>query len=228
MLADDGKQAILAIVCDGIGGGKAGDVASKLACEYMRTKFQEANLHMRSKTYINQWLTEAIQGANEVILTQAKRCESQHGMGTTMVGILRVDAQTYVFNVGDSRTYGIYDDEMITLTEDHSYVADLLKHGEISYEQAKHHPRRNVITNALGIWSTFRIDINKIKENYTSLLICSDGLHGYVNEAFIQDVLVSKKSCEEKVTLLIDASLQAGGLDNVSVIVIDKEKGDNE
>ena len=227
-VVENDKQHILALVCDGIGGGKAGDVASKMASDYMRERFLQARLDNLSDTLIKHWLTSVIQGANDMIFTQAKQCESQRGMGTTLVGILRVDKTTYVFNVGDSRTYGVYGDDFICLTEDHSYVADLLKHGEISYEQAKHHPRRNVITNALGIWNTFRIDINKIKEDYTTLLICSDGLHGYVNEGFIQSVLKSKHTSEEKVNLLIEAALAAGGYDNVSVIVLDKEESDNE
>ena len=143
-------------------------------------------------------------------------------MGTTLVGILKCETTTYIFNVGDSRTYGLYADDFLALTEDHSYIADMLKRGELSEEEAAVHPNRNMLTNALGIWDTVRIDINKIKNDYKALLICSDGLHGYVSEAIIRDILESKRSVEDKVRMLIDKALLAGGYDNVSVIIVEQ------
>ena len=135
---------------------------------------------------------------------------------------------TYIFNAGDSRTYGLYQDDFLCLTEDHSYVADLLKRGEVSEEEAAKHPNRNVLINALGIWNSMRIDINKIKNDWCALLVCSDGLHGYVPEHNIQYVLQSNRNVKDKVDALIKLSLDAGGYDNVSVIVIEKEDGGNE
>ncbi|MCR1978423.1 serine/threonine-protein phosphatase, partial [[Clostridium] innocuum] len=124
--------------------------------------------------------------------------------------------------VGDSRTYGLYADDFLALTEDHSYIADMLKRGELSEEEAAVHPNRNMLTNALGIWDSVRIDINKIKNDYKALLICSDGLHGYVSEAIIREILESKRSVEDKVRMLIDKALLAGGYDNVSVIIVEQ------
>lgn len=216
------NHALLGVVCDGIGGGNAGDVASSMAIAHMKDSF----LHMKhcdNDFEVKRWLQKTIQEANDLVFTQSTRKIEQKGMGTTLVGVLKCGDTTYIFNVGDSRTYGLYDDDFLCLTEDHSYVADLLKRGEVSEEEAAVHPNRNVLINAIGIWNNIRIDINKIKNDYKVLLICSDGLHGYVREKIIQQELESEHSVEDKVNALIDKALQAGGYDNVSVIIIEKD-----
>lgn len=215
-------HALLAVVCDGIGGGLAGDVASHIAIDHMKESFLKMT-PCHNDVEVKHWLQNTIQEANDQIFLQSTKNEEQKGMGTTMVGILKYDASTYIFNVGDSRTYGLYKDDFLALTEDHSYVADMLKKGELSEAEAAVHPNRNMLTNALGIWNTVRIDINKIKNDYLSLLICSDGLHGYVSENTIRKILESNASVENKVQALIDQSLLAGGYDNVSVIIIEKD-----
>ena len=120
----------------------------------------------------------------------------------------------------------LFRSELICLTEDHSFVRDLLKAGEITEEEAKHHPNRNMLTNALGIWDHVKIDINKIKEGYRCLLICSDGLHGYVREEEILNIIEKENDVRHIVHELINASKSAGGYDNVSVIVLVHEGGD--
>ena len=117
-----------------------------------------------------------------MIFMQSAKKRSLKGMGTTLVGVLVCEQGTYIFNVGDSRTYGLYAKDFLCLTEDHSCIAALLKNGQITMEEAAKHPNRNVLTNALGIWDQVRIDIHKIKNDYQALLICSDGLHGYVHD----------------------------------------------
>lgn len=217
-------HAILGVVCDGIGGGNAGDVASKIAVDHMEKRFKYARLCDKSDLEVKHWLNEVIQEANDLIFTQAARNQNQKGMGTTIVGVLICSQATYIFNVGDSRTYGLYQDDFICLTEDHTYVADLLKRGEVSEEEAMIHPNRNVLINALGIWNRVRVDINKIKNEYVTILICSDGLHGYVHEDSISNILRDTSiQVDDKVKTLIKASLDAGGYDNVSVIVIEKD-----
>ena len=221
-LAENKEHAILGIVCDGIGGGRAGDVASKMAANHMKDRFLQSSFMGKGDFEIKQWLTGMICEANDLIFTQATKCEEYKGMGTTMVGVLHCNESTYVFNVGDSRTYGFYQDDFLCLTEDHSYVVDLLKSGKITMEQAMHHPNRNVLTNALGIWNHVRIDVNKIKENYDYLLICSDGLHGYVKEEKICEIVRSDCDLQAKTDLLIRSALEAGGYDNISVILLGK------
>lgn len=218
------EGALLAVVCDGIGGGNAGDVASKMAANHMKDCFVQMK-KCNGDIEVKRWLQKTIQGANDLIFTQATRNVAHKGMGTTLVGVLLCDASTYIFNVGDSRTYGLYEHDFLCLTEDHSYIADLLKRGEVSEEEARHHPNRNMLTNALGIWDNVRIDINKIKDDYCSLLVCSDGLHGYVSEDVLKDVVSNSENVEQKVNLLIQSALDAGGYDNVSVIMIEREGG---
>lgn len=214
----------IAIVCDGIGGGKAGDVASEMACDQMRNAFLK-NPTLKSDEDVKTWLYETIRLTNDLIFSQSSSVKSQNGMGTTMVGILVTKHHSYVFNIGDSRAYAMYDD-LICLTEDHNMLRDLIKAGKLSEKDAKTHPQRNVLTNALGIWNQVRVDIGRINDDYSQLLICSDGLHGYVSEPLIKKILLSESGMKEKVKNLIQASIQAGGYDNVSVILIDSKEGE--
>lgn len=226
-MVENDHHDVLAIVSDGIGGGRAGDVASKMAVSHLHDCFCHAN-SFTNDSDVRQWLKKTIQEANDLIFTQATRDIKQKGMGTTLVGTLLCAHETYIFNVGDSRMYGLYADDFLCLTEDHSYIADLLKKGEVSEEEAQHHPNRNVLTNALGIWNEVRIDICKIKRDFVSLLICSDGLHGYVEEQKIKAELETKKAVKDKVETLVQFALDAGGYDNVSVIVIEKDVSEDE
>lgn len=225
-IVEDAQHNMLAVVCDGIGGGKAGDVASHMASAHIKDRFQQKP-SLDCDVDVKRWLSKIIQEANDIIFMQASKSMSQKGMGTTCVGVFYMNESTYIFNVGDSRIYGLYDD-FICLTEDHSYVSDLVKAGEITEEEAKHHPNRNMLTNALGIWDTVKIDINKVSESYRYLLICSDGLHGYVSDEDISKTLVSNKDIRAKVYALVDLSKQAGGYDNVSVILLEREEYPHE
>lgn len=216
---------ILAIVCDGIGGGLAGDVASHMAVTHLKERFLRQE-PLQDDQAVKRWLNKVIQEANDLIFVQSAQSHEQKGMGTTCVGVLKNQQATYIFNVGDSRIYAVYDEDFICLTEDHSFVHDLLKAGEITEEEAMHHPNRNMLTNALGIWDHVKIDINKIHDDYQTLLICSDGLHGYVEECEIYNLLTSPKEIRKKVFDLIDLSKRAGGYDNVSVILIENEAGE--
>lgn len=222
-VVENGAHALMGIVCDGIGGGNGGDVASKMAVRHMQDSFKAFDISKKTDVEIKRWLLNTIKEANDLVYTEASSNPKLHGMGTTMVGVIQCEDAAYIFNAGDSRTYGLYEDDFICLTEDHSYVADLLKKGEVSEEEARNHPNRNVLTNAVGVWDNIRIDVNKINKDYRCLLICSDGLHGYVSETMIRRILESDFSLEKKVDLLIQAALDAGGFDNVSVILIEKE-----
>ncbi len=222
VIAESEAGNLLAVVCDGIGGGLAGDVASHMAVAHMKERFLQKNTFVDDLD-VKHWLKTTIQEANDLIFMQSTKSMTQKGMGTTCVGVLYTKHQTYIFNVGDSRIYGIYDQYFICLTEDHSFVQDLLKAGEITEEEAKTHPNRNMLTNALGIWDNVKIDINKIKDGYTYLLICSDGLHGYVKEEEIIRILHKKEDIRNLVYELINASKNAGGYDNVSVILLHED-----
>lgn len=223
LVVENAHHALLAVVCDGIGGGNAGDLASQMAVAHLQQCFENVDIQALKDIEVKHWLMDVIMEANDIIFTRAACHEDTVGMGTTMVGVIYCNQTTYVFNVGDSRTYGLFEDDFLCLTEDHTYIAELLKRGDISEEEAKTHPNRNMLTNAVGVWDQVKVDISKIKDDYLSLLICSDGLHGYVEEDLIQHILRSRHSTQAKVDMLIQAALDAGGYDNVSVIVLEQE-----
>ena len=117
--------------------------------------------------------------------------------------------------------------DLVCLTQDHNFMHELVASGSMSMEDALNHPKRNALTNALGIWDKVRIDVEVINPAYSLLMLCSDGLYGYVSEEVISEILTTTKSCEEKVNDLIQSSLNAGGFDNVSVILLTKEDESN-
>lgn len=223
--AQNDSNEFLAIICDGIGGGKAGDVASQLAISSLQQAFAQKPA-MASDVENQAWINEVVTNANALIYEESLTSRKKIGMGTTLVAALVHDDSTLVFHMGDSRVYGVYDQEMICLTEDHNLAADLIKSGEISEEEAMHHPKGKALTNALGIWSQFHVDINKVKQDYDYLLLCSDGLHGYIQEKIIKEVILSGTlTLQDKVQSLVNASIQAGGFDNITVILIEGKRG---
>ena len=184
------------------------------------------SIYLRGLDHENkEWIHALIYKANEAIYENSLTSRSRHGMGTTLVGILVSSFETYVFHLGDSRVYGMYGQEFVCLTEDHNLAADLIRSGEMNEEDAMLHPRAKALTNALGIWSQYRVDINKVKKGYNYLLLCSDGLYGYVNENVIYAILNSDKDVKEKVEELIAISNQNGGFDNITAIVIEDDGG---
>lgn len=210
----------MAIVCDGIGGGQAGDVASSLACEVFLEEFMK-NPILDEEDKVKNWILDVSSYCNDVIFEKSKTTKKYNGMGTTLVGALIHQNQTYIFNIGDSRAYAMYND-LVCLTQDHNFMHDLIARGEMTLEEAQNHPKRNALTNALGIWDRVRVDIEVINPAYSLLMLCSDGLYGYVHEEIMSEVLTSGQSCPEKVNQLIQYALDTGGFDNISVILVEK------
>ena len=213
-----------AVVCDGIGGGKAGDVASKIAVDVLKSEFLNRTCEL-DDCKNSEWIKQIVHKANEAIYTDSLTSKKKHGMGTTLVGVLITPEKTYVFHLGDSRMYGVYDTEFVCLTEDHNLAADLIRSNEMSEDEALHHPNAKALTNALGIWNKYRVDINIVKEDYDALLLCSDGLYGYVNEDIILNIIHSETKIEEKVHALIQVSNATGGFDNITAVLIERKGG---
>ncbi|MGN1277801.1 MAG: Stp1/IreP family PP2C-type Ser/Thr phosphatase [Floccifex sp.] len=214
----------LAVVCDGIGGNAGGEVASHIVVSTLRDAFLQAPAFQKDYE-VNQWIHHQLNKANDAIFKQSSQDLNLKGMGTTCVGIMITKTSSYIFNVGDSRIYADYSDGLIQMSEDHSVIAQLLREGKITLEQAKNHIQKNTLTNALGIWHLFRIDINKIQSNYKYILICSDGLHGYVEHEVIQNIVENPKfSIQDKVNHLMLEARLAGGLDNCTIILIESDR----
>lgn len=217
-LIDEKNNAILAVVCDGIGGHQAGDVASRLTCETLK-KYFDRNFDGRAEW----WLKNALKRVNKVVYEKGRSDPAFKGMGTTMVAAIITDDKLYVLNVGDSRAYVLSDgNQLVQISEDHSLVNDLVKKEGMDPEKARE-IGQHVITKAIGIWPTTDGDLFEVTDSFKSLMLCSDGLHNYVPAFEIVDVLSNKKlSGYEKCQKLVDSANDAGGFDNTTVVIVER------
>ena len=212
------NNATLAVVCDGIGGHQAGDVASRLACETLQIYFDD---HYENNP---EWfLKQALKRVNKVVYDKAQSDDAYKGMGTTMVCSIMTDKGLYVLNVGDSRAYVLTDkNQLVQLTEDHSLVNDLVKKEGMDEEKARE-LGQHVITKAIGIWPVTDGDIFEVTDSFKCLLLCSDGLHNYVPSFVINEILADEQlSGHEKCKKLVDKANEVGGFDNTTVVIVER------
>ncbi|ADV96602.1 MULTISPECIES: protein-serine/threonine phosphatase PrpC [Bacillus] len=215
-------EFILAVVADGMGGHLAGDVASKMAVKAMGEKWNEAETIPTAPSECEKWLIEQILSVNSKIYDHAQAHEECQGMGTTIVCALFTGKTVSVAHIGDSRCYLLQDDDFVQVTEDHSLVNELVRTGEISREDAEHHPRKNVLTKALGTDQSVSIDTRSFDiEPGDKLLLCSDGLTNKVEGTELKDILQSDSAPQEKVNLLVDKANQNGGEDNITAVLLE-------
>lgn len=215
-------EFILAVVADGMGGHLAGDVASKMAVKAMGEKWNEAETIPTAPSECEKWLIEQILSVNSKIYDHAQAHEECQGMGTTIVCALFTGKTVSVAHIGDSRCYLLQDDDFVQVTEDHSLVNELVRTGEISREDAEHHPRKNVLTKALGTDQLVSIDTRSFDiEPGDKLLLCSDGLTNKVEGTELKDILQSDSAPQEKVNLLVDKANQNGGEDNITAVLLE-------
>ena len=201
------------VVADGMGGASAGEVASQMLVETVKNF-----LLKQPATWDEKILAQAILLANDKILNMARRHKEYEGMGTTAT-ILNLDGgQAYFAHVGDSRLYRLRNNILQQITEDHSYVETLVRRGEITPEEARVHPMKNVLTQAVGAVENISVDTaNFPVESGDTFLLCTDGLTNMVDDDSIKNIL---QSALNPADALIDAALKAGGRDNISVIVV--------
>lgn len=212
------KRGLLAVVCDGMGGHEAGEIASRLAVETIVRRFEGGELDGDPVAQ----LPRAVQAANRAIFDVAEQNAKLKGMGTTCTALLVRGGMAYGAHVGDSRIYLIRDGEIFLMTEDHSAVMELVRRGVLSREEARHHPDKNVISRALG--SHRDVDATGWPQPFAlrpddRFLLCTDGLYDLVDEATIlataRDVH-PQVGCDRLVTL----ARNAGGHDNISVAIL--------
>ncbi|QGQ96939.1 Stp1/IreP family PP2C-type Ser/Thr phosphatase [Paenibacillus psychroresistens] len=214
---------VLAIVADGMGGHQAGDIASQMAIEVIQNQLQTLEKDM-SIDMCKAALQSAIVLANRTIYEFAQSREQYHGMGTTVVAILANEQFLAIGHIGDSRAYLITTDNMTQLTEDHSLVTELLKSGQITAEEADHHPRRNVLTRALGTDAFVEAEVGHYEWQQNDIvLMCSDGLSGQLDSHEIFTILHKEEDLNWKADQLVKEALGAGGDDNISVILLGNE-----
>ncbi len=209
-----------AVVCDGMGGANGGNVASKLAVEKITEQITSAYRKDMEPNSIKNLLTTAVYNANALIYEKALEEPSLAGMGTTVVVALVTEEMLYIVHAGDSRAYLITSDGINQLTTDHSVVQEMVKSGEITEEQAMRHPRKNIITRALGIHTEIELDyIEASIASKDAVLICTDGLTNYVKSDKIYQYFqeIDKKDLADA---LISTAKDLGGSDNITVVVI--------
>ncbi|MBQ9948971.1 MAG: Stp1/IreP family PP2C-type Ser/Thr phosphatase [Oscillospiraceae bacterium] len=219
------ETACAAVLCDGMGGEKAGGLASQMAVDIISKRIKESFSEMMNRNSVRNLLITAVVAANSIVYETAQKDIDRSVMGTTCVAAIVFGGCAYIVNVGDSRAYHLFsseEDECIRqVTRDHSHVRELIERGEITEEQAKTHPKRNKITRAIGAESNvtpdyFELDLN----DGDMLMLCSDGLSSYGDDMDILDICFEVKR-EDCVDALIRYANNNGGHDNVSVALID-------
>jgi serine/threonine protein phosphatase PrpC len=212
----------LAIVADGMGGHQAGDTASQMAVDIIGAELREAVISELSPEKSKQAVIEAVGTANRHVFELASNRENYHGMGTTVVVTLATESSLIIGHIGDSRAYLVHGGELTQLTADHSLVNELVRNGQITEEEANTHPRRNVLTRALGTEPTIDTEINEYawKEGDIAL-ICTDGLSGLLDNRSLLEILHSEADLETKVQQLMEKALDAGGDDNITAVLLE-------
>ena len=215
------SNTLIAVICDGMGGAKSGNIASSLAADVFVQELHRSWKSSMDQGRIDQMLWNAVKLANFTVYDQARQFEEFNGMGTTLVAALVSGRKVTVAHVGDSRAYGINSDGIRQLTKDHSLVQMMLERGELTPDQVRNYPGKNMITRAIGTESTVECDlIHWNMARGDSLLLCSDGLSNLMDE---QEILfevvhgVNKQYCCQR---LLDIARKRGAPDNVTSVLI--------
>ncbi len=209
-----------AVVCDGMGGANGGNVASEAAVRVISEKLKSGYHIGMNDNSVKHLLVSAVEAANITIYTMAHGNEELRGMGTTVVIAVRSCDTLYLANVGDSRIYVVSDSGIVQITTDHSVVQLMIDNGEISPEEAKGHPKKNVITRALGVDPEVRIDYSQEQLNDGDMvLLCTDGLTNYVDDEVIFEACKNENryNIADK---LVELANENGGGDNITVVTV--------
>ena len=213
----------LFVLADGMGGANAGEMASATAVktvkDYIKNNFIKIE---RTKEELENLIRRAIVEANKKVLELANANEEYKGMGTTLIVVLIYRGRIHIGHVGDSRVYRLRQNVFRQITKDHSYVHELIRQGDITQEEAKNHPQRNVLLKAIGVEEKIKPDI--ITKGFVKgdiILVCSDGLTNMVDDKYIYEIIMKNiydvnVACKK----LVEKANYNGGLDNVSVILI--------
>ena len=224
IVSNDHNEFILA-VADGMGGHKAGEVASAIAINHIKDSFNALET-IGTKEEAIDFLRMIVKEINDQIFDYADKNPESKGLGTTLVIAIKTDDYILYGNIGDSSGYVIKNDTLHKVTKDHTYVGLLLTNGRITEEGAKNHPGKNLLTRALGANNPIEIDIFDIDTSVRGLFLCSDGLTNMVSDEQIEKILNSDLPIEEAVVKLIKKANIRGGTDNISIAYLRKESGE--
>ena len=212
-----GNLPNLFVVADGMGGHNAGDFASRYGVSVLVETVRKDKNFNPVKVMRN-----AIEAANREVFSQSRNDPSMAGMGTTMVVCTVVGGYAYIANVGDSRLYLAGSDSMTQITQDHSLIAEMVRLGELTPEEGRNHPDKNIITRAVGTNEDVKIDFFDVKlETGDQILMCSDGLSNMVEDQRIFEILKGEDTEADKAQVLVDEANANGGRGNIAVIVVE-------
>ena len=211
----------LLAVADGMGGHRCGEVASSIAISYLGKHFQETFKDMDKESAI-ACIREAAEEVNKQIFDHARENPESAGMGSTLV--LAISTKDYVLfgNIGDSSGFAMKNKHLHKITYDHTLVNLLVKTGELTEEQAKNHPKKNVLMKALGANNPIEIDVFDCDNEVTDILLCSDGLTNMLDISSIERVILSDYTTEDKVNRLMRKAINRGGTDNISIAYLNR------
>jgi serine/threonine protein phosphatase PrpC len=206
------------IVADGMGGHRGGNVASSLAMEVMASLASGGDWH---------GLAQQVREANTAILERSRGDRSLQGMGTTITATYMDDDEVHLAQVGDSRAYLLRGGQLSQITTDHTLVHEMVRRNQITPEEAEHHPQRSILTRALGVDDGVEVDEFTVQvQPGDRILLCSDGLHSMVDDAAIEQVLKEEPDPQRAAERLVALANEAGGMDNITVVVMDYQAGD--
>lgn len=216
----------LMVVADGMGGHRAGEVASSMVVTHLGKRFGEIST-IGSKVDAINWLKDNIDEINNNIIEHTKTNPESVGMGTTVVLALLTSEYLIFGNIGDSSGFAIKDNKLHKVTKDHTLAHLLVEAGDLTEEEARYYPKKNVLTKALGSESKVELDLVDVDMGAEGILLCSDGLTNMLTEEQIEKVITDKElEIEEKVIKLIRKCNARGGTDNISIAYLIRESGD--
>ena len=210
---------LLVLICDGIGGANAGEVASSEIIKYFSEIYPSSG-PFSDLIMAKEYIIHHMAIANRKVFDLSLENDEYKGMGTTVTGILYTSHGVLSINVGDSRVYGFADKKLFRLTTDHTLVNEMLLNGQISFEESFNHPKKHFLVRAIGVWDSVDVDVHKVK-NMDYYLACTDGLHGYVEaDDLVKIIYRDDLSVKEKARKLMDLALLKGGYDNITLVLV--------
>ena len=218
------NECLLA-VADGMGGHRGGEIASSIAISHIGKRFSEISSIGNKEDAIN-WIKDVVSEANVQIYKYTNENPESTGMGTTLVMAVLTPDFLLFGNIGDSSGYVLKNEKLHKITTDHTLVNLLVKSGELTEEEAKDHPRKNVLMRALGATTKVEMDVFDVETDVDGIVLCSDGLTNMLDDEQIAKVLCEKSSIDERLKKLIVKSNNRGGTDNISVTFLEMKEGE--
>jgi len=223
MFFDEDKNTAILVVCDGMGGANAGDIASEIAANAFMDHMSKNVYEIGTQRSIAPIITDAVHAANTAVFDRSLYDAEFSGMGTTITAAVSTVKGEVVASIGDSRMYHITDSEISQITTDHSVVQEMIERGEITRSDARKHPSKNLITRALGTNIYEPPDIFFLNLDIGEyILLCSDGLSNVVNDDEILHELQQNKTVRESCEVLVNLALERGAPDNVTAVIFRK------